>query len=105
MIFVIETIIYMVMFGFVLFQQWKLKKCFDSPAWRWNIAGYWSAFFGLLLRIGINYLIEIPADWRYHILFINNAITMGCLIRSKHLLREGFNSLNKTLRTYNEKSQ
>jgi hypothetical protein len=102
--FFAEIAVFLLMFAFLLWQQWQLNKHLSSPAWKWKIAGYAFAFFGMLIRITLNLVFTIPRTWMYHVTFVNSALALGCLIRAMHLLRRDIKKIfSKTLRSVQPK--
>jgi putative flippase GtrA len=102
---VIWLIGYFLLFGFLIYQEWSLKKQLSSPTWKWEIAAFSVSLLGLVLRLMVALIlppmanhayitipilgmyITIPVNLIHYVTALGPPIaTLICFIISRHLL-------------------
>jgi hypothetical protein len=92
------VIAYLIVFAFLVYQDWRLKDRLESPAWWWEIAGVTLAFLGVLARFLLSYWQLTSREVLTLALAFNSLAALICLTVSRHLLHRSLERLFKAKR-------
>jgi hypothetical protein len=92
----IGVVLYLVLLGFLLYQDYMLGRMFQSRAWAWEIAGISVAFGGLIVRMVLVYFFNVPRPWLTMLALLAGIIPLACLIMSRHLIRKEWDHIFDT---------
>jgi hypothetical protein len=89
------VILYLMLFAFLTYQDWQLRKRLRSRAWNWEIAGVTIAFLGTAVRYALSESGLLDRPVLIWLLFATTTGAIVCLIISRHLLHKSLESLFK----------